>query len=109
MGTDCLLRCLQDTDTVPCPQPNGYGPKYAWTGCDRTLEDLTLGTLRSYTIDDTHHGSSREDTARVKRFLYGCQAKGIYAPNDQGVSQALTHWVIPETRVDEDTLCIRLK
>jgi hypothetical protein len=81
MATDCLLRRSQDTDTVPCPQPYGYGHKYAWTGCDRTLEDLTLGTLRSYTIDDTHRGSSREDRGRVESFLHGCQAKGIYALN----------------------------
>jgi hypothetical protein len=49
MATDCLLQCSQDTATVPCPQPNGYGPKCASTGCDRTLADLTVGTLRSYT------------------------------------------------------------
>jgi len=108
MATDCLLRCLQDTATVPCPQPNGSGPKYASTGCDRNLADPTLGTLRSYAIDDTHHGSSHEDRERDERFLHGCQAR-VHARNYQGASLALTYWMIPETREEEDTLCILLK
>lgn len=108
MATDCLLRCLQDTATVPCPQPNGSGPKYASTGCERTLADLTLGILRSHTIDDTHHGSSRAYKERVERILQGCLAR-VYARNSQGAALALTYWVTPETREDEDTLYILLK
>lgn len=108
MATDCLLRRLQDIATVPCPQPNGSGPRYASTGCERTLVDLTLGTLRSYTIDDTHHGSYRADRERVGRFPHGCQAR-VYARHSQGASLSIIYWVTPETREDEDTHCILLK
>jgi hypothetical protein len=45
---------------------------------------------------------------RVKSFLHGCQAR-VYARNSRGASLTLTYSVTPETREDEDTLCILLK